>query len=58
MLPERTVRTIHVYKGVASVAVLLETLMDETPHIFWINVCHKKKSIYRYYVYLHRSTHR
>ena len=45
MLPERTVRTIHVYKGVASVAELLETLMDETPHIFWINVCQKKSTM-------------
>ena len=42
--------------SVAAPAKMLETWMEETPHIFWINVCHKKKSIYRYYVCLHRST--
>ena len=57
MLPERTVRTIHVYKGVASVAApakMLETLMDETPHIFWIDVSRKKKglSIDTMYIYI------
>ena len=51
------VRTIHVYKGVASVAApakMLETLMDETPHIFWINVSRKKKglSIDTMYIYI------
>ena len=43
-------------KGVASVAApakMLETLMDETPHIFWINVCHKKSlSIDTMYVHI------
>ena len=31
--------------SVAAPAKMLETLMDETPHIFWINVCHKKKGL-------------
>ena len=47
LLPERTAQTIHVVASVAAPAKMLETLMHQ-----------QKRSIYRYYVYLHRSTHR
>ena len=40
--------------SVAAPAKMLETLMDLT---YFGLLCFTKKSIYRYYVYLHRSTH-